>query len=119
MGASEPTVWGAEVLLYHKVDSTNTRAAALAGEPANDGLVLLADEQRRDAASTGGSGRARPARRTLSVLLFPPPLLRRPVFLAAWGCHSVCETIRPYHRLQARIKWPNDVLGAAARCAAF
>jgi len=102
---------GRHVLLYHKVDSTNTRAAALAGEPANDGLVLLADEQ---TAGRGQHGRiwtcAPGAGVLMSVLLFPPPQLRRPVILAAWAATSVCETIRHVTGLQARIKWPNDVL---------
>jgi BirA family biotin operon repressor/biotin-[acetyl-CoA-carboxylase] ligase len=102
---------GRRVLLYHKVDSTNTRAAALAGEPANDGLVLLADEQ---TAGRGQHGRiwtcAPGAGVLMSVLLFPAPQLRRPVILAAWAATSVCETIRHVTGLQARIKWPNDVL---------
>jgi len=102
---------GRRVLLYHKVDSTNTRAAVLAGEPANDGLVLLADEQ---TAGRGQHGRiwtcAPGAGVLMSVLLFPAPQLRRPVILAAWAATSVCETIRHVTGLQARIKWPNDVL---------
>jgi BirA family biotin operon repressor/biotin-[acetyl-CoA-carboxylase] ligase len=46
----------------------------------------------------------------LSVLLFPPPPLRRPALLTAWAAVSVCETILGVTGLQARIKWPNDVL---------
>jgi BirA family biotin operon repressor/biotin-[acetyl-CoA-carboxylase] ligase len=46
----------------------------------------------------------------LSLLLFPPPALRRPALLTAWAAVSVCETIRRATGLQARIKWPNDVL---------
>jgi BirA family biotin operon repressor/biotin-[acetyl-CoA-carboxylase] ligase len=46
----------------------------------------------------------------MSVLLFPPPQLRRPAILTAWAAVSVCETIRQITGLQARIKWPNDVL---------
>ena len=46
----------------------------------------------------------------LSVLLFPPPALRRPAVLTAWAAVAVCETVRRLTGLQARIKWPNDVL---------
>jgi BirA family biotin operon repressor/biotin-[acetyl-CoA-carboxylase] ligase len=46
----------------------------------------------------------------LSVLVFPPPALRRPVLLAAWAANSVCETILRVTGLGATIKWPNDVL---------
>ena len=46
----------------------------------------------------------------LSVLLFPPPALRRPTLLTAWAAVSVCETIQELANLSATIKWPNDVL---------
>src|SRR5262249_6447118 len=46
----------------------------------------------------------------LSVLLFPPRELSRPAILTAWAAVSVCELIREIAGLEARIKWPNDVL---------
>ncbi len=46
----------------------------------------------------------------MSVLLFPPVELNRPAILTAWAAVSVCETIRELTGLQAKIKWPNDVL---------
>jgi BirA family biotin operon repressor/biotin-[acetyl-CoA-carboxylase] ligase len=102
---------GRRVLVFDRVDSTNTVAAQRADDPANDGLVILADEQTagrgqygRSWACGAGSGVL------LSVLLFPPPPLRRPAVLAAWAAVSVCETIRALTGLQSRIKWPNDVL---------
>ena len=36
---------GRRVLVYDRVDSTSTRATALAADPTNDGVVILADEQ--------------------------------------------------------------------------
>src|SRR5438067_7450290 len=102
---------GRRVLVYDRVDSTSTRAAALAVDPANDGVVILADEQTagrgqygRTWTCPGGAGVP------MSVLLFPPPALRRPAVLTAWAAVSVCEVIRQTAGLQARIKWPNDVL---------
>lgn len=102
---------GRRVLVYDRVDSTMTRAAALADDPTNDGAIILAAEQ---TAGRGQYGRtwACPADAgvLLSVLLLPPPELRRPALLTAWAAVSVCETIRQTAGLQARIKWPNDVL---------
>ena len=46
----------------------------------------------------------------MSVLLFPPPALRRPALVTAWAAVAVCETVRKLANLQATIKWPNDVL---------
>lgn len=102
---------GRRVLLYEEVDSTNTRAMALADDPSQDGLAILADSQT--------AGRGRHGRRwlcppgagvLLSVLLFPPPFLRRPVLLTAWSAVSVCEVVAEATGLGPRIKWPNDVL---------
>src|SRR5260370_31766746 len=102
---------GRRVLVYDRVDSTNSVAASLAGDPANAGVVVLANEQ---TAGRGQYGRhwECPSRAgvLLSVLLFPPPLLNRPAILTAWAAVSVCETVRQITGLPARIKWPNDVL---------
>jgi BirA family biotin operon repressor/biotin-[acetyl-CoA-carboxylase] ligase len=102
---------GRRVVVFDCLDSTNSHAAALANDPANDGLVVVAREQ---TAGRGQHGRSwqcpAGAGVLLSVLLFPPPVLRRPAVLTAWAAVSVCETIRQVCDLQARVKWPNDVL---------
>jgi BirA family biotin operon repressor/biotin-[acetyl-CoA-carboxylase] ligase len=102
---------GRRVLCYDRVDSTNTLAATFADDIRNDGLVLLADEQSAGRGQHGRSWQCPPRSGILlSVLLFPPPALRRPAILTAWAAVAVCETIRQATNLQARIKWPNDVL---------
>src|SRR5438067_12909802 len=84
---------GRRVLVYDRVDSTNAVAAVLAADPGWDEVVVLAREQ------TAGRGQHRrtwdcpPGRGVLlSVLLFPPPTLRRPVVLTAWAAVAVAET---------------------------
>jgi BirA family biotin operon repressor/biotin-[acetyl-CoA-carboxylase] ligase len=102
---------GRRVLVYDCVDSTNTRAAALAHDSGNDGLVILADAQTAGRGQHGRSWLCTPgAGALLSVLLFPPPALRRPALLTAWAAVAVCETVRHSTGLEAKIKWPNDVL---------
>jgi BirA family biotin operon repressor/biotin-[acetyl-CoA-carboxylase] ligase len=102
---------GRRVLVFDKIDSTNTQAAALAEDRANEGVVLLANEQTAGRGQHGRSWTCPPGVGVLmSVLLFPLDELRRPVILAAWAANSVCETILRATGLQARIKWPNDVL---------
>jgi BirA family biotin operon repressor/biotin-[acetyl-CoA-carboxylase] ligase len=102
---------GQRVQVFQCLSSTNTHATLLADDPANHGRVILAWEQ------TAGRGQycrtwQAPASKAvlMSVLLFPPPALRRPALLTAWAAVSVCETIRQATGLQGRIKWPNDVL---------
>jgi BirA family biotin operon repressor/biotin-[acetyl-CoA-carboxylase] ligase len=46
----------------------------------------------------------------MSVVLRPPPELRRPVVLTAWAAVSVAEAVLSLTGAQARIKWPNDLL---------
>jgi BirA family biotin operon repressor/biotin-[acetyl-CoA-carboxylase] ligase len=102
---------GRRVLVYEQTDSTNNRAAELAHDPGNDGVVVLAREQTVGRGQYGRTWQAPPGSSVLlSVLLFPPPPLRRPALLTAWAAVSVCETVLAVTGLQARIKWPNDVL---------
>jgi BirA family biotin operon repressor/biotin-[acetyl-CoA-carboxylase] ligase len=102
---------GRRVLVFDRLDSTNTLAQSLADDPANDGVAVLADEQTAGRGQQGRSWLCPPRSGVLlSVLLFPSPELRRPALLTAWAAVSVCETIRQAAGLQAKIKWPNDVL---------
>jgi BirA family biotin operon repressor/biotin-[acetyl-CoA-carboxylase] ligase len=101
---------GRRVLYFDRIDSTSTRALALANDPANDGLAVLAAKQ---SAGRGQHGRTWVAPHGssvhLSVLLFPPPRLLRPAVLTAWAAVSVVELIQGLTGLEAKIKWPNDV----------
>jgi len=102
---------GRRVLVFDRVDSTNTEAAARAGDSTHAGVVFLAHEQLAGRGQHGRSWLCQPGTGVLlSVLLFPPPALCRPVLLAAWAANSVCETIFQCTGLEATIKWPNDVL---------
>jgi BirA family transcriptional regulator, biotin operon repressor / biotin---[acetyl-CoA-carboxylase] ligase len=92
-------------------DSTNSRAAELAHDPADAGTVVTADLQTRGRGQHGRVWESPPgANVLLSALLFPPPALRRPVVLTAFAAVVVAETILQVTGKQARIKWPNDVL---------
>src|SRR6266705_3544719 len=98
---------GQNVLVYDCVDSTNTRAAELAGDAANEGVVIFANEQTAGRGQHGRSWHCPPGGGImLSVLLFPPMQLRRPVLLAAWVAVAVCATVEHFTRLEPRIKWP-------------
>jgi BirA family transcriptional regulator, biotin operon repressor / biotin---[acetyl-CoA-carboxylase] ligase len=99
------------ILEFDIVSSTNSIALDLADDPANHGLVVLTREQTAGRGQYGRSWMA-PAGSSvlLSILLFPPPALRRPALLTAWAAVSVCDLCRQLTGLHPRIKWPNDVL---------
>jgi BirA family biotin operon repressor/biotin-[acetyl-CoA-carboxylase] ligase len=102
---------GRRVLVYDRVESTNTLAFGLGSSGARDGLAILADEQTAGRGQHGRSWLAAPrASVLLTVLLSPPPELRRPAILTAWAAVAVCSVVREITGLQAHIKWPNDVL---------
>jgi BirA family biotin operon repressor/biotin-[acetyl-CoA-carboxylase] ligase len=102
---------GRRVLVYDRLDSTSTLAAELAHDCSNDGIVILAEEQTAGRGQYGRSWQCAAGDGILlSVLLFPPPQILRPALLTAWAAVSVCETILQAAGLQAKIKWPNDVL---------
>lgn len=101
---------GRRVLVYDELDSTNTFAAALPPDAA-DGLVIVARNQTAGRGRFGRPWRSRPgAALLMSVVLAPPPELRRPVILTAWAAVAVGEAVRELAGVQARIKWPNDLL---------
>src|SRR5262249_50661209 len=105
---------GRRVWRFARLDSTNRVAAAAPADVAG-----LADEQ---TARRGPHGRARQwppgvgglARRGGGVVrrgrLAPPPDRARPAVLAAWAAVAVAEVVRRQTGLQAKVKWPNDVL---------
>jgi BirA family biotin operon repressor/biotin-[acetyl-CoA-carboxylase] ligase len=102
---------GQRVLVYDRVPSTNTLAAELAAAGAAEGIALLADEQTAGRGQHGRTWLAGPGDGVLlSVLLWPPPEVRRPAMLTAWAAVSVCAVVRDLIGRPARIKWPNDVL---------
>lgn len=105
------TRWlGRELHCFEVLDSTNTTVRELAASGAADGVVVIADAQRR---GRGRLGRAwvSPARVNLycSIALrstLPPERLPQTTLLAGV---ATCETIREWCP-RAAIKWPNDVI---------
>ncbi len=100
-----PTLW------FARVGSTNDVAHELARGGAGDGLLVVADEQ------TAGRGRlhrswwAPPGTCLLMSLLLRPglPPARAGQLTMCLGLAAV-EAIREVCGLEARLKWPNDVL---------
>jgi BirA family biotin operon repressor/biotin-[acetyl-CoA-carboxylase] ligase len=102
---------GRRVLVFERLDSTNNLATSLAGDPANDGLAILANEQTAGRGQHGRTWLAPPGQSVLlSLLLTPPPQLCRPAILTAWAAVAVCATVYQTIGQPTRIKWPNDVL---------
>jgi BirA family biotin operon repressor/biotin-[acetyl-CoA-carboxylase] ligase len=109
---------GRKFVYYERIGSTNDIAKQLAqsGEP--EGTIVVADDQ---VAGRGRFGRTwvAPAYSSLLVsLILRPPLqpaqIARVTMAVALGA---CDGIHSSARLDARIKWPNDILVKGKKCA--
>ncbi len=101
---------GRTVLVFDSLESTSTTAAQLASHAAG-GVAVLAGFQTSGRGQYGRVWQARPGTSLLlSVVLRPPPELCRPVILTAFAAVAVAEAIYELTGIQARVKWPNDVL---------
>jgi BirA family biotin operon repressor/biotin-[acetyl-CoA-carboxylase] ligase len=109
---------GRRIAVWNRVGSTNDLASLAGSTIANDGLVVLAEEQ---TAGRGQRGRnwIAPARSSIlmSILLFPPPRFpiaslndhSCPAWLTAMAAVATAELVSESTGCDARIKWPNDV----------
>ncbi len=109
---------GRRVAVWNRLGSTSDAAARGAGAAANDGLVVLAEEQTTGRGQRGRSWTAPPRSCILmSVLLFPPselaPIGRESAAGGAWltalGAVATAGLVADWTGGDARIKWPNDV----------
>ena len=109
---------GRRIAVWDRVSSTNDLAAGACGSAANDGLVVLADEQTAGRGRLGRSWAAPPRSSILmSVLLFPPLALDPSgpeagpglSWLTAMGAVATAEVVSDWIGRPAAIKWPNDV----------
>jgi BirA family biotin operon repressor/biotin-[acetyl-CoA-carboxylase] ligase len=105
------SVIGAEILVFEETASTNDVVEHLAKSGAREGLVVFAESQTK---GRGRHGRAWASPRGkglwFSVLLRPalPPSAASRITIAA--SVAVARAIRQSCGVNARIKWPNDVI---------
>lgn len=106
-----PKVIGTEVLVFEETASTNDVIEHLAKSGAREGLVVFAESQTR---GRGRRGRVWESPRGkglwFSVLLRPtlPPTAAGRITVAA--SVAVARALREHCGVDARIKWPNDVM---------
>ncbi len=97
---------------FDRIGSTNDEAARRAAAGAQDLSLVIADEQTAGKGRAGRSWFTPPsAALAFSLVLRPPPdhvsILAR---YSALGALSVHDVLQKKYGLQARIKWPNDVI---------
>jgi BirA family biotin operon repressor/biotin-[acetyl-CoA-carboxylase] ligase len=111
---------GRRIAVWNRVTSTNDIAVRAAASTANEGLVVLAEEQ---SAGRGRRGRTWMAPSgssiLMSVLVFPSPGLAETAWLTALGAVATAEVVAACVGPEApvTIKWPNDVRAGGRKIA--
>lgn len=102
---------GKEIYDYKKVTSTNQLAKEKAGEGAMEGTVLIAEAQ------TAGRGRLGKQWDSpegtgiwMSMILRPSVLPSEISSVTLLAGLAICKAIRKLTKLEAYIKWPNDIV---------
>ena len=104
---------------YETIGSTNDEARRLIAEGAPDGTVIHADEQTAGRGRRAHSWYSPPGNLYVSVILRtgqPPDRITELSFLTALAVADTVETLLP-RKIQAMLKWPNDVLINGAKIA--
>jgi BirA family biotin operon repressor/biotin-[acetyl-CoA-carboxylase] ligase len=109
-------VVGRSLEVHATLDSTNTRAVSLARAGAADGTVVLAEEQTAGRGRLGRQWHAPPGSALLMSLLLRPPLRPPQAQRVTMICSlAVLRALGAVCSLEARIKWPNDIVIADAK----
>ncbi len=102
---------GKQIIVKEETDSTNDDLWRLGEQEAEEGLVVMAEMQKK---GKGRRGRqwVSPAGRNLylSVLLRPPLVPVEASLITLMAAVQICKTMEEMFQLPPRIKWPNDVL---------
>jgi len=101
---------GKSITYREALDSTQNLAISVAGRHDSHGAVVIADQQK--------SGRGRMKRKWLSpkgglwlsIVLKPSIPTARITLLPFVAALAVCEGVKEGTKLDARLKWPNDVM---------
>ncbi|MFZ6026623.1 MAG: biotin--[acetyl-CoA-carboxylase] ligase [Chloroflexota bacterium] len=101
-----------QIRYFSQVGSTNDEAARWIAEGARNLSLVLANEQ------TAGRGRAgrkwvtAPDGALAASLILYPTLADNGILprMTALGALAICDALRNVYRLEAQIKWPNDIL---------
>lgn len=107
---------GRALEVHPVIDSTNTRAVALARAGAPEGLVVVAEEQTAGRGRIGRRWHAPPGSALLVSLLFRPPLQPTQAQRVTMVCSlAAVRAVMEVCGLPAHIKWPNDIVLADAK----
>jgi BirA family transcriptional regulator, biotin operon repressor / biotin---[acetyl-CoA-carboxylase] ligase len=97
--------------LFQETDSTNLQAKILAGQGAAEGTVVVADTQSHGRGRRGRTWLSPPGRNIYTSLILRPPMapFQAPQ-ITLMTAVAVTQSLNRTTGLDAKIKWPNDIL---------
>ena len=106
------TKWmGRTMHYFHAIDSTNSKAYALALEGAEEGEVVLAESQKKGRGRLGRKWFSPPFLNLyLSVILRPKIAPHQASLITLMAAVATAEAIQKLSNFSPSIKWPNDIL---------
>lgn len=111
MTALTTRVMGRSLKLYNEVDSTQIIAQQLAQEGANEGTLVLAEQQNAGRGRMGKHWHSPKGKGVwMSLVLRPTIPVHFTPQLTLLTAVAVCRAIRKAAAVPAAIKWPNDIL---------
>lgn len=103
------------VHVFSVIDSTNEAARRLAGEGAESGTIVLAEEQLAGRGRLGRTWLSPPGSGLWFSMILRPAAAAVPTGLPVRIALAVARSLDAWLDEPARIKWPNDVLLGAAK----
>lgn len=105
------TIIGTKIINFKQVDSTNQQAKKLALEGAENGTVIIAEEQTAGKGRRGKAWISPPSTGIwMSIILRPSVMPENASMLTLVAGLAVCKAVREITNLEASIKWPNDIV---------
>ncbi len=110
INALKQSMFSGKLMFYDRVESTNDLAKAMALEGAENGTVIIAEEQTSGRGRMGRKWLSPPSSNLLFSLLLRPDLYTEKVFtLTMLLALSTVEAVETQTGVNAMIKWPNDI----------
>jgi BirA family biotin operon repressor/biotin-[acetyl-CoA-carboxylase] ligase len=105
-----------EIRYFDRTDSTNLRAKAMAADGAPEGTLVIAEEQTQGRGRRGRDWFSPPgAGIYLSLIIRPAILPQEAPRFALLTAAAVAAAVRDTTTVEARIKWPNDILAGGRK----
>jgi len=102
---------GRDIRYFETIDSTNRYARRLGEEGAEEGVLVIADEQTDGRGRSGRHWTTPPGSAIAMTLLLRPQLAPERISMVTLVMGlAVAQAVRELYGLDAKIKWPNDVV---------